>query len=1147
MESIDELYEYAARATQDGVWGQLLNRGAAWSIMRRDGELPPEAPRRLGATIATDLAEHGFSLLRVALGLREREGPSEFARKAFEMAANSFESLVRNGEENAVERGYYRTLAAAAYHLAGYSAIAYSLFGEDRRSFNEAPIEVALSKLILRDMNGLRLYVRKWLTDNNQDDDGLVFALDQDHVDPEDAIASILNVSACRAFAFYDFALQTGDVGLVEQARGILAAAQSLAADAGVVPLWWIIRLCRSLIDDLWASSLHQSLPTDAPPGGDAQYAELRKLFIATLFYRKTAEVELWPSQREAARRSTDITDDLVVALPTSAGKTRVAEIAALMTLSAGRRVLIVTPLRALSAQTERTFRKTFAPLGFTVSSLYGAAGVSQGDEDALRTRDVIIATPEKLDFALRSDPTLIDDIGLIVLDEGHLIGPSEREIRYEILVQRLLRRPDAADRRIVCLSAILPDGEQLDDLTAWIRSDVAGEPVRSAWRPTRQRFGAITWHANAAKLSFDLEADGPFLPRFVEAVEPLGRDRKRRPKDNKELTLFSAWEFADQGKRTLIFITQANWVESYGKSVVALTNAGYLPSLLEDEADIARALEIGTEWLGADHPAVQCLKVGVAVHHGRLPNPFLRELELLLSRGILKVTIASPTLSQGLNLNAAVLLAPVLYRAGKAITGEEFANVAGRAGRAFIDVEGLVLHVMHSPDDWRMAHWRELVASAKSRALQSGIVQIIDEVIKRLTERGTFEREDAYEYLANAREAWIDPDEGGRVDAGGDAEDGEDELEEEPLSHLVEKLDATVIGLVEALDADSADLPRLLDEALLGSLWARQIARREDENGHDWQRFILASRARLIWSHTTEIQRRGHFAMGVGLDTGLILDEMADTLAPLIDQADTAALAGDADALTDALAALAERLMTVRPFVPDREIPPNWKAILRGWVSGAPVTTIGVEHMRFVEDAFAYRMVWALEAVRTRRQVMGWESDTIAGGGAAAFETGVPDYRMSMLIRAGLPSRRAAIAAIENDPADFLSGPEMRAWLESDAIVQHTNAGNWPTPDTADLWKRFREDSLRVAVARWRSHREDRPVSGEPDDTEYRGICRVEQQLDGSITVLTPDYKAVCSIDGSIYAAEASLVHALMSADISVASLTRLGPGQQL
>ena len=32
--------------------------------------------------------------------------------------------------------------------------------------------------------------------------------------------------------------------------------------------------------------------------------------------------------------------------------------------------------------------------------------------------------------------------------------------------------------------------------------------------------------------------------------------------------------------------------------------------------------------------------------------------------------------------------------------------------------------------------------------------------------------------------------------------------------------------GLVEALDADAENLPRLLDEALQGSLWARQIGR---------------------------------------------------------------------------------------------------------------------------------------------------------------------------------------------------------------------------------------------------------------------------------------------------------------------------------
>ena len=70
--------------------------------------------------------------------------------------------------------------------------------------------------------------------------------------------------------------------------------------------------------------------------------------------------------------------------------------------------------------------------------------------------------------------------------------------------------------------------------------------------------------------------------------------EKKPYPRKNSHLALFAAWEFASQGKRTLIFSTQANWVESYGKQVVDLCKRGYLDSLLEDEASIARALEVG-------------------------------------------------------------------------------------------------------------------------------------------------------------------------------------------------------------------------------------------------------------------------------------------------------------------------------------------------------------------------------------------------------------------------------------------------------------------------------------------------------------------------------------------------------------------------
>jgi len=1158
LETIDELTTFLTTATVDGVLGRLLYRGAAWSLMRENGVLPPNAPP-LGATIETDLAEHGFALLRGAMALRAQAGTSELTSKAFERAANAFEALVRNGDPESPDRGFRRTIAAAAYHLAGFSAVAYSLFNETGGDLNTTPGETAIQHLILRDLGQLRGLVREWLDDEAHKDEQIAETLRGEEPDVDEVLSTILNTTICRALAYFDFALETGETEPIETARALLDAAVSLADNAENVPLWWISNLCRHLIDDLWQHSLHGNLPTEPPEGTEERYPDLRRLFISSLYARKTSEVELWPSQREAARRSTDVTDDLVVALPTSAGKTRVAEIAALMTLSSARRVLIVTPLRALSAQTERSFRKTFAPLGFSVSSLYGASGLSAGDEDALRTREIIIATPEKLDFALRSDPSLIDDVGLIVLDEGHMIGPSEREIRYETLVQRLLRRTDAAHRRIVCLSAILPSGDELDDLTAWIRSDEPGDPVLSDWRPTRQRFGALTWRGRDALLRLDLDDDGPFLDKFVLEKPARGKEKNPYPRKNSHLTLFAAWEFAGQGKRTLIFSTQANWVESYGKQVVDLCKRGYLDTLLEDEASIARALEVGKEWLGEEHPAVACLKAGVAIHHGRLPSPFLRELEALLSEGVLKVIVASPTLSQGLNLNAAVLLVPALYRASEKIKGEEFANVAGRAGRAFVDVEGLIVHVMFDKIRWRKREWRKLVASAKARTLKSGLIQIVAEILERLSREGVLERDDAWEYLANAREAWRSPAEeaavaerlaaGAEYDADGDDDEGDDDeeetIDEEPLSQIVERLDATVFGLIEALDSDRADLPKLLDEALKGSLWARQIAR-EDEDIAPLHKKVFEARADLIWKITTTQARRGHFAMGVGLEAGLAIDAMADELAELLDRADAAALSGEVDELVDALCGLGERLLFMRPFIPDKTnaLPANWKEILRCWVSGDDVAKIGPQNMRSVEEAFTYRLVWALEAVRTRRMSLGWSPEIVAGGAAAAVETGVPQFMMSMLIRAGLPSRRAAMAAIEDAEPVFVTPAEMRAWLESDEITTYTDAGDWPTPDTAALWARFRTEALSGGIQKWSVEHYKRllDTATAPPAGLYRIIT---DEGDGLTWLATPDYQWIAAFKKPAVDPKPSLFSGRLPGKTRLVEALRVGRGK--
>jgi hypothetical protein len=373
---------------------------------------------------------------------------------------------------------------------------------------NFSLIEQALALLMRRDINELRARVYAFRLDGRGSDEAITALFQQRLADPlvgdaaerdgHDFLFEGLDLALTDAFfgavSMFLLALDRGERALIDRAIAQLRENLAICAELNLVPQWWAHRVAIHLLSDLWSNTFHERVPL-IPAGGEAPpWRGLRDLFIGLLARRPRAEVDLWPSQIEAAARAVDQADNLVVSLPTSAGKTRVAELSILRCLAAGRRVMFVTPLRALSAQTETTLQRTFGPLGKTISALYGSIGVSAFDEDAIRERDIVVATPEKLDFALRNDPSLLDDVGLLVFDEGHMIGPGEREVRYEVQIQRLLRRPDAEQRRIVCLSAILPDGPQLEDFSAWLRRDQPGDPIKDDWRPTRLRFGEVVW-----------------------------------------------------------------------------------------------------------------------------------------------------------------------------------------------------------------------------------------------------------------------------------------------------------------------------------------------------------------------------------------------------------------------------------------------------------------------------------------------------------------------------------------------------------------------------------------------------------------------------------------------------------------------------
>ena len=350
MRSIEEIELLLEKALQPEARGKLIARGEARAIIRRAGELPLDAPQ-FAVSIDADLADHGFAILDAALELRELDRQHHLLKDAFRATGSIFESLVRNGNSNRADRGFYRTVAAAAYHLASYAAVAYALFPHfSDENYNLSPAEKSLIFLILRDFDNLRAISENWLISPENGDGSLSEALLADGQVRADILGSAVTTGFMRGLACFEFALQTGEASLIDMAMVQLNAAFGLAGETGQVSLWWILRLGKSLIADLWDSSLHKVLPLAPASGNGANFASNRELFIASLFSQSSSQIELWPSQIGAATRTADPGDDLVVALPTSAGKTRIAELAALTCLSQNKRVLIVTPLRALSA-----------------------------------------------------------------------------------------------------------------------------------------------------------------------------------------------------------------------------------------------------------------------------------------------------------------------------------------------------------------------------------------------------------------------------------------------------------------------------------------------------------------------------------------------------------------------------------------------------------------------------------------------------------------------------------------------------------------------------------------------------------------------------------------------------------------------------
>lgn len=1081
---IDKLETEITDAVSAGFRNQLLERGQARSMIWSDGILPEDSPK-FAPQLSYDLLSYGYSLINKGFRLLELGGDPEVYRLAFSKAGSAIEMVVHKGKQDDPSRGFHLILAAASYHLGRYSAKAYSLLKNNPENITTP--EKALRYVILRELNQLDKSVLNYKATGVADDQVLAELIDKEsehhallkeigeYSDESKYELSIVDIALTdnymSAVSTFLMALELGEQELLSKSTEILSNNLDVCNKLNMLPQWWVNRITKFLFNDLWLSSFHKILPI--APTAESVWNDLRWKYIALLHKRKKSEIDLWPSQIEGAMRAVDLSDNLVVSLPTSAGKTRIAEICILRCLADGKRVIFITPLRALSAQTEFSLRKTFSPLGKTVSTLYGSIGVSEFEINAIKTNDIVVGTPEKLDFALRNDSELIDDVGLVVLDEGHMIGLSEREIRYEVQIQRLLNRPDADQRRIVCLSAILPEGDQLNDFVGWIRRDVEGNPVKNNWRPTDLRFGEVTWENNRGKLKFLIGDEPPFVNNFISGfVPPIGKRKLRFPKDAQELSLATAWRLIEDGHTVLIYCAQKNWVESFAKKIVDLNARGALKTVLTVERnalELAKAL--GDEWLGVGHPIIKCLELGVAIHHGSLPTPFRKEMEKLLRDGVLTITVSSPTLAQGLNLSATTVIMHSLRRSGQIIEASEFKNVIGRAGRAFVDTQGLILHPMFDKHSWRGEDWNNLIENENTRNMLSGLYRLIFTLVRRMAGHlETTNPEDVLEYIVNNSNCWDFK----RLIK----EKNEIAKEEsEKWAGYISSLDTALLSLLGNEECDEKQIPDILDRILSSSLLERVLSRKQ-RGLRILCKQALIERSNYIWGQSSVGQRKGYFLAGVGLETGNKLDAIADTANQLLVESNYYIVHGKTDKAINSITQIAELIFSIAPFTP-KKLPESWKNILKSWLLGEPVTQSDLgevnEIISFVEDGFVYRLPWGMEAIKVRaianNDIIPPElsiEDFETGVAVPAIENGTLNRSAAMLMQAGFNSRHAAIKAINDTKGSFDSSRALSLWLRSKEVIELTATGHWPTPETSSLWKTFIADLIPSQSKVW-------------------------------------------------------------------------------
>ncbi|MDO4613461.1 MAG: DEAD/DEAH box helicase [Actinomycetaceae bacterium] len=454
-----------------------------------------------------------------------------------------------------------------------------------------------------------------------------------------------------------------------------------------------------------------------------ARYSSAMRAFIDRLsFAPDDYQIE--------AMSALDAGANVLVAAPTGAGKTLVADYAIAQVAAQGGKLFYTTPIKALSNQKYRDFCAALDPQ---------LVGLATGDVTINAHAPVVVMTTEVLRNLLYRDDARIEELRTVVMDEVHYLADHFRGPVWEEVIIHLPERV-----RLIALSATVSNAEEFGEWLQEVRGDT--RIVVSEYRPV-----PLESHMAVGSEIYPLYADGKTRKgtinrRLIGAIERAKEPHRRRRGRGfapARVRTTSHRELVEALRRhdllpAIDFIFSRAGCDAACQHVLA---SGVLLTSNEEARIIREHVAARTRGLSDRERDVlniatfaAAAEAGVAAHHAGMLPLFKEIVEELFTEGLLKLVFATETLSLGINMPArSVVIESLLKWNGAAkvpLSAGQYTQLTGRAGRRGLDTLGHAI-VLYAPQ--QDPHSVAALASKRTYPLRSAFHPTYNMVVNLL------------------------------------------------------------------------------------------------------------------------------------------------------------------------------------------------------------------------------------------------------------------------------------------------------------------------------------------------------------------------------------------------------------------------------